>query len=61
METITQSGNGNGAAPERLANLAVRVPKSVDRALEIEAARRDIRKRDLVEEALRAFLGMQAA
>lgn len=41
-------------------NLKVSIPKSVDRALEEEAFKRDAMKKTLVEKALRAFLKLPA-
>ena len=42
--------------------IAVKVdlPKEVDRAMEIEAARRDVTKRQFIEDALRAYMKLPA-
>lgn len=54
MQTIAQTETPN----EERVNLQVRVPKSVDRAVEIECAHRDVSKQQLVEQALRAYLNL---
>jgi hypothetical protein len=40
--------------------VAVDIPREVDRALEIECAKRDVLKRQMIEDALRAFLRLPA-
>jgi len=40
---------------ERRVPVQARIPKSLDRKVEIEAAERDISKQQLIEEAIRAY------
>jgi hypothetical protein len=41
-------------------NLKVRIPKSLDRAIEAEVYKRDTTKKALVEQSIRAFLKVPA-
>lgn len=60
MTSIAKGSSNSGATEERV-QINATVAKSVDRALELEAAKRDIAKRQLVEVALRKFLGLPEA
>lgn len=41
--------------------VAFRLPKAVDRAVETEAHRRDVAKQQVIEEAIRQYLGLADA
>ena len=58
MQTILQDGEVN---KEPKVFVAVRIPKSLDRAIETIAFHRECRKQEVVEEALRAYLANGAA
>jgi predicted DNA binding CopG/RHH family protein len=60
MQTISQSASEN-RPPDVLVPVSVRLPKSLDRAVKIAAIHRGCSKQHLVEEALRAYLGAEAA
>lgn len=60
MTQPTDRHTGEDAKSET-ATLHVRVAKDLDRALEIKAAEVDKPKRQLVEDALRLYLGIEAA
>jgi hypothetical protein len=47
--------------PDARVPVSIRLRKRIDRAVEIEAARRDWSKQQLIEEALLAYLGSCAA
>lgn len=56
MRTITQAEN-----TKKRITVTVRLPRTVDRAVEGIAHERDIPKQQVIEEALRSFLGMEEA
>jgi predicted HicB family RNase H-like nuclease len=60
MQTISQNDNGNRGS-DVMVSVSIRIPKSVDRAVEIAAAHKDCSKQQLVVEALRAYLMTGAA
>jgi predicted transcriptional regulator len=61
MQTIPQPDSGNEPVPGLRVPVTIRIPKSIDRQVEIAAAMRDCSKQQLIEDALRMFLGQQAA
>lgn len=54
MQTIPQNDTGGGA--ERRVSVTIRLPKSIDRAVELWAAQFDSTKQQLIEDALRSYL-----
>lgn len=54
MTNVAQHEPG-GEGPR--VQVSIRIPKSIDRAVEITAAHRDVSKQSLIEEAIRVFLG----
>jgi predicted transcriptional regulator len=57
MQTLAQNGPANR---DPRIPVSIRIPKSIDRAIEIAAAHRDCSKQQVIEEALRAYLGSAA-
>ena len=49
------------AIAEEKITVAFRIPRSIDRAVEVEAAHRSVQKQQLIEDAIRAYLGMEGA
>lgn len=56
MDSSTKQQRAGTAAAEQRIAVKVMLPKSLDRAVEIEAVKRDWKKQELIERAISAYL-----